>query len=91
MAGIIALLSGAYLVAAIILATSVTVTTLWVVLFFASSKHTFQLPKGLARAAATTTAEVSAAATSSSAPAGTASGAGAGEAKGKYRIKKKRG
>ena len=45
MAGIIALLSGAYLVAAIILATSITVTTLWVVLFFASSKHTFQLPK----------------------------------------------
>ena len=48
LAGIIALLSGAYLVAAIVLSTSVTVTTLWVVLFFASSKHTFQLPKIIA-------------------------------------------
>ena len=47
-AGIFALLNGAYLVAAIVLGTSVTVTTLWVVLFFASSKHTFQLPKGIA-------------------------------------------
>jgi len=47
-AGIFALLNGAYLVAAVVLGTSVTVTTLWVVLFFASSKHTFQLPKGIA-------------------------------------------
>ena len=47
-AGIIALLNGAYLVAAIVLGTSVTVTSLWVVLFFLSSKHTFQLPKGIA-------------------------------------------
>ena len=47
-AGIFALLNGAYLVAAIVLGTSVSVTTLWVVLFFASSKHTFQLPKGIA-------------------------------------------
>ena len=47
LAGIIALLNGAYVVAAIVLATSVTVTTLWVVLFFLSSKHTFQLPKGI--------------------------------------------
>ena len=46
-AGIIALLNGAYLVAAIVLATSVTVTSLWVVLFFLSSKHTFQLPNAL--------------------------------------------
>ena len=46
-AGIIALLNGAYVVGAIILATSVTVTALWVVLFFLSSKHTFQLPKSL--------------------------------------------
>ena len=48
LAGIIALLNGAYLVAAIVLGTSVTVTSLWVVLFFLSSKHTFQLPKGIA-------------------------------------------
>ena len=47
LAGIIALLNGAYVVAAIVLATSVTVTSLWVVLFFLSSKHTFQLPKTL--------------------------------------------
>ena len=46
-AGIIALLNGAYVVGAIILATSVTVTALWVVLFFLSSKHTFQLPNAL--------------------------------------------
>ena len=48
LAGIIALLNGAYLVAAIVLGTSVTVTALWVVLFFLSSKRTFQVPKGLA-------------------------------------------
>jgi len=47
LAGIIALLNGAYVVGAIILATSVTVTALWVVLFFLSSKHTFQLPNAL--------------------------------------------
>ena len=33
--------------AAIVLSTSVTVTALWVVLFFASSKHTFQVPKAI--------------------------------------------
>ena len=48
LAGIIALLSGAYVVAAIVLGTSITVTALWVVLFFASAKHTFHLPRGLA-------------------------------------------
>jgi len=47
-AGIFALLNGAYLVAAVVLGTSVTVTTLWVFLFFASSKHTFQLPTVIA-------------------------------------------
>jgi hypothetical protein len=47
LAGIIALLNGAYVVAAVVLATSVTVTSLWVVLFFLSSKHTFQLPNAL--------------------------------------------
>jgi len=48
LAGIIALLNGAYVVAAIVLSTSISVTSLWVVLFFLSSKHTFQLPKGIA-------------------------------------------
>tara|TARA_Y100000588_G_scaffold20379_1_gene20685 strand:+ start:443 stop:1543 length:1101 start_codon:yes stop_codon:yes gene_type:complete len=45
LAGIFALLNGAYLVAAVVLGTSVTVTTLWIVLFFLSSKRTFQVPK----------------------------------------------
>lgn len=45
MAGVIALLSGAYVVAAIILGTSVFVTSLWMALFFLSAKRTFQLPK----------------------------------------------
>ena len=48
LAGIIALLNGAYVVAAIVLATSIIVTSLWMVLFFLSSKHTFQVPKILA-------------------------------------------
>jgi len=46
-AGIIALLNGAYIVGIIILATSISVTTLWIVMFFLSSKHTFQVPKVL--------------------------------------------
>ncbi|MFQ5782807.1 MAG: YbhN family protein [Nitrosopumilus sp.] len=45
MAGIIALMNGAYVVAAVVLGTSITVTSLWMVLFFMSSKHTFQVPK----------------------------------------------
>jgi uncharacterized protein (TIRG00374 family) len=45
MAGIIALLNGAYVVATVILATSIFVTSLWMILFFLSSKHTFQVPK----------------------------------------------
>ena len=48
LAGIIALLNGAYVVAAIVLATSIVVTSLWMVLFFLSSKRTFQVPKVLA-------------------------------------------
>ena len=48
LAGIIALLNGAYLVAAIVLGTSVSVTALWVVLFFMSAKRTFQVPKPIA-------------------------------------------
>ena len=51
MAGVVALLAGAYVVAAIILATSVSVTSMWVVLFFLSSKRTFQTPRILARIA----------------------------------------
>ena len=45
LAGIIALMNGAYVVGAIILATSIFITTLWMVLFFLSSKRIFQLPK----------------------------------------------
>jgi len=48
LAGIFALLNGAYVVAAIILGTSISVTTLWVVLFFLSAKRTFHLPSGIA-------------------------------------------
>ena len=48
LAGIIALLNGAYLVAAIVLGTSVSVTALWVVLFFMSANRTFQVPKPIA-------------------------------------------
>jgi hypothetical protein len=44
MAGIIALSNGAYIVAAVILGTSIFVTTLWMILFFLSSKTTFQIP-----------------------------------------------
>ena len=45
MAGILALINGAYIVGIIILSTSIFVTTLWMVLFFLSSKRIFQLPK----------------------------------------------
>jgi len=48
LAGVFALLSGAYVVATIVLSTSIVVTSIWVVLFFISSKHTFQVPKGIA-------------------------------------------
>lgn len=44
MAGILALLHGAYVVAGVVLGTSITVTSLWLVLFFLSSKRTFQVP-----------------------------------------------
>ena len=47
MAGILALMNGAYIVGIIILTTSIFVTTLWMVLFFLSSKRIFQLPKGI--------------------------------------------
>jgi len=48
MAGILALLNGAYVVAAVVLGTSIVITSLWMVMFFLSSKHTFQVPKILA-------------------------------------------
>ena len=51
MAGLVALLAGAYAVAAVILATSVSVTSLWMVLFFLSSKRTFQTPRAVVRLA----------------------------------------
>ena len=47
LAGIIALLSGAYVVGIIILSTSIVVTTLWMVMFFLSSKRIFQVPIAL--------------------------------------------
>jgi len=45
MAGIIALMHGAYVVGALILGISITITSLWMVLFFLSSRRTFQVPK----------------------------------------------
>ena len=47
MAGIIALMNGAYVVATVILATSIIITSLWLVMFFLSSKHIFQVPQAL--------------------------------------------
>jgi uncharacterized protein (TIRG00374 family) len=44
LAGIIALLNGAYIVGIVILATSISITSIWMVMFFLSSKHTFQVP-----------------------------------------------
>jgi len=49
MAGIIALINGAYIVGGIILATSIFVTSLWLVLFFLSSKRIFQLPQVISK------------------------------------------
>ncbi len=48
MAGIIALMNEAYVVATVILGTSITITSLWMVIFFLSSKRTFHVPKVLA-------------------------------------------
>jgi glycosyltransferase 2 family protein len=47
LAGIIALLNGAYVVGIVILATSISITALWMVMFMLSSKHTFQVPNVL--------------------------------------------
>ncbi len=49
MAGVLALLSGAYVVAAVILGTSIFVTSLWMALFFLSAKRTFQFPKFISK------------------------------------------
>jgi hypothetical protein len=48
MAGMLALINGAYVVAAIVLGTSIFVTTLWLILFFLSSKRIFQVPQVIA-------------------------------------------
>lgn len=45
MAGIFALMNGAYVVGTIILVISVIITSLWMILFFLSSRRTFQVPK----------------------------------------------
>ena len=47
MAGILALINGAYVIATIVLTTSVFITTLWLILFFLSAKRTFKVPKGI--------------------------------------------
>ena len=49
LAGILALLSGAYVVGTIILATSIFITLLWVILFFLSAKRIFQVPKVISK------------------------------------------
>lgn len=43
-AGVLAIVNGAYVVAAVVLSTSIFVTTLWMILFFLSSKTTIKLP-----------------------------------------------
>lgn len=48
-AGIIALALGAYTIAIIVLTTSVTITGLWIVLFFLSSKRIFGVPRIIVR------------------------------------------
>ena len=47
MAGILALINGAYVIATIVLTTSIFITTLWLILFFLSAKRTFKVPKGI--------------------------------------------
>jgi uncharacterized protein (TIRG00374 family) len=51
LAGVLALINGSIVVGVIILGTSITVTTLWMVLFFLSSKRTFQIPKSIEKLA----------------------------------------
>lgn len=45
MAGIFALMNGAYVIGTIILGISITITSLWMILFFLSSRRTFQVPR----------------------------------------------
>lgn len=45
MAGIFALMNGAYVVGTIILGISISITSLWMILFFLSSRRTFQVPR----------------------------------------------
>ena len=50
-AGCIALAMGAYTIAALVLGTSMTITGIWVVLFFLSSKRIFGVPRVIVRVA----------------------------------------
>ncbi len=50
-AGAIALYVGAYALAALILGTSVTITGIWTILFFLSSRRVFGVPRVIVRAA----------------------------------------
>jgi uncharacterized protein (TIRG00374 family) len=45
MAGIFALMNGAYVLGTLILGISITITSLWMILFFLSSRRTFQVPR----------------------------------------------
>jgi glycosyltransferase 2 family protein len=45
MAGIFALMNGAYVIGTLILGISITITSLWMILFFLSSRRTFQVPR----------------------------------------------
>ena len=53
LAGILALMYGAYVVGAVVLGTAVPITGLWIVLFFMSSKRTFTLPRVISYIATT--------------------------------------
>lgn len=47
MAGVIALLMGAYTIGVIVLLTSISITAIWTVLFFLSARRNFRVPKSL--------------------------------------------
>ncbi|MBT7824840.1 MAG: TIGR00374 family protein, partial [Thaumarchaeota archaeon] len=53
LAGILALMYGAYVVGVVVLGTSIPITGLWIVLFFMSSKRTFTLPRVISYIATT--------------------------------------
>ena len=48
-AGIVALVNGAYVMGVVVLGTSIPLTGLWLALFFLSSKRTFQTPRVIAQ------------------------------------------